>query len=55
MISYTKYQTLRKDLLCITLSEDKIKANQGKKSSNKRKATIEAEKFIFMSRTRIEL
>lgn len=48
MISYTKYQTLRKDLLCITLSEDKIKANQGKNRQTKEKATIEAEKVLYL-------
>jgi len=48
MISYTKYQTLRKDLLCILYPKIKSKQIKVKNRQTKEKATIEAEKVLYL-------
>ena len=48
MISYTKYQTLRKDLLCILYPKIKSKQIKVKNHQTKEKATVEAEKVLYL-------
>ena len=48
MISYTKYQTLRKDLLCILYPKIKSKQIKVKNRQTKEKANIEAEKVLYL-------